>query len=300
METPLRKLKRLWTRSPKENVGELVARLRPASAQKTAAPWLTGKHANWNRLPHYLELLRGFTARAGHPLVFADKRVLEVGPGPALGFAPFALVEGAAQVTELEPGFRDCRADPTFRDEYLFPLYSAHARLHQPRGDFDFDRFVERVNEIEVMTSNLETWASTAPPYDVVVSKSCLEEIADLAAAVSVLHRVSAAGAVHAHYVDFSLYFEQHRVGSPFGSTYRMARRQHPEHLSRPGGVINLLRPSEMVAVFEKHFEVVRFFPLEDHRGRMSLAGRHSDWAGFAEDDLAVANGVIVAVRGGP
>ena len=290
---PLRRLKKVWTKSPRDNWRQLVGRLTRTSEE--APDWLSGKHAKWNRLPHYLELFRRFSDRIGHPFDMAGKRVMEIGGGPVLGLGPFAVIEGATGFTLIEPGFKECRAEQTFKDQYLFPLYSTHAR--SVGTAFDFEAFLKQVDLMEVSNSTMEQYASSGPGFDVVLSKSCLEHITDLDSAVEVSHRLSKPGAVHAHYIDFSMHRDADRVGSPFGPTYQRAKAENPEYLPNPGGIVNLLRPSEMISMFEKRFSSVHFFKLEDYTERLSREKVHGDWSGFAKEDLGIANGVLLAIK---
>jgi hypothetical protein len=295
MNSQIRRFKRLWTKSPKDNWLNLVGRV---THKETREPdWLAGKHAKWNTLTHYLELFRRFSEKAGVKFQLKGKRVMEIGGGPVLGVGPFALIEGAAGFTLIEPGFRECRNEESFRDHYLFPLYTTHARVWQAEHPLDFQGFLKRIDTIEASTTPMEQYTSEGSLFDVVVSKSCLEHIADLDQAIEVCHRVSNPGSIHAHYIDFTMHRDEDRVGSPFGLMFKQSKAQNPEHLSQPNGIINLLRATEMTAMFERRFSSVRFFPLEDYSSRISVAERHSDWQGYSSSDLGIANGVMIAIK---
>ncbi len=279
----------LWKRSPRDNARRLLKR-------PGVPVWLDGKHAQWNRLPYYLSLFQAAAESAGRPLSFAGRRVIEIGAGPVLGLLPFAVVEGASGGAIVEPGWVELRNEPDFRQQYLWPLYVTHARLLGGAGD-DFAGFLRAVDALEVETAELEQLAVGQARYDVFLSKSCLEHIRDVDGAARAARAMSTADALHLHYVDFSMHYEVDREGSPFGRTYAMAKSENPELLgqSTGRGVVNLLRPSEMLAIFRRHFRRVGLFPLEHWTGRIDWQSRHGDWNAYSEEDLALANGVLIA-----
>lgn len=279
----------LWKRSPRDNARRLLKR-------PGVPAWLDGKHAQWNRLPYYLSLFRAAAEGAGRELSFEGRRVIEIGAGPVLGLLPFALVEGAMTGGIVEPGWVEVRHEVGFREQYLWPLFVTHARLvgiERP----DFEAFLKAVDGLRVETVELEHLASREAKYDVFLSKSCLEHIADLDGAARAARAMSTGDALHLHYVDFSMHYDVDRENSPFGRTYQLSKRDNPEVLGATTGrgVVNLLRPSEMLEIFRRHFRRVGLFPLEDWRGRLELGGRHPEWQSYSENDLALANGVLIA-----
>jgi len=284
----------VWRNSPRDHWRRL-ARRNGASVDVPA--WTRGKHRQWNRLPYYLELFREFAERAGCELDFRTRRVLEIGAGPALGFAPLALIDGATSCSIVDPGFLEFRGDRRFRDEFLYPLWSTHARLTRQDSMLGYGEFLSRVDAIDVHRVPIEELQSSNEPWDIVLSKSCLEHVGDLGRAVEVCHRASANGSVHLHYVDFTMHREVDRVGSPFGLTYRRSRNDNPEYLGSPSGLVNLLRHTEISDIFKGLFKSAVFFPLVDYFGRIDLDRVHPDWAGYDKRELAVANGVLVAVK---
>jgi hypothetical protein len=206
------------------------------------------------------------------------------------------LVEGARAFCAVDPGYREVRHRAGFADDYLYALHAMHAVTHGTRKA-SFEEFVRGVDSIEAVTARVEELPVQPDRFDVVISKSCLEHIEDLPRALDVCHASSSAGSLHLHYVDFSMHHDVDRVGSPFGRTYQLAKRENPEYFGNVRGLLNLLRASEVRELFERRFAQTEFFPMLEFKGRLKLEQRHPDWESYAADDLAVANAIIVAVK---
>lgn len=283
----------LWTKSPRD----YWRRLRGGAAGAAESYWSFGKHAQWNRLPYYLQLFEAACRKSGRELHFPGARVLEIGAGPALGLIPFAIMGGARSCAIVDPGYREVRGTPGFTNEYLLPLYQTQKFLVGDAGPATFDEFLKRIDAIDVRVSGLEDAGAIGEPFELVLSKSCLAEIADVKRAAQACQALSAPGSLHLHYIGLAMYYERDRLGSPFGETYQHSRAENPEYLQNPGGVINLLRWTDYVEMFRGLFSNVLFLPLEDHAGRLDLAHRHADWSAYPETSLSVANGLLLAVR---
>jgi hypothetical protein len=290
---PLGRLTRyLWTKSPRDYWNRLAA-----APHDDYKPWESGKHRQWNRLPYYLQLFDRCAAQTGHPFKLTGARLLEIGAGPVLGLIPFALVDGAADCAIVEPDFREIRDRKDFQDNYLFPLHATHRTLVAGPAP-DYGTFLERVRRTKVETATMESIRHTDAPYDLVLSKSVFEHVADVASAAKASHALSGPGSLHLHYIDFTMHYDRDRLpGNPFGRTFERAKSANPEYLKNPGGIVNLLRPSEMIAAFRACFQEVHFLPILDMAGRIDVTSRHADWHRYAESDLTIANGVLVAMR---
>jgi hypothetical protein len=286
--------KRVWKTSPEELFQRIAAGPRPKAPY---APWLNSKHGQWARLVYYLDAFRALSARAGRRFEMGGKRVLEIGSGPVLGFGPLALVEGARSFAFVDPGYQEVRDLPGFEEDYLYPLHSMHGAVHGPTPREAFPALCARVRQIQANTKPIESLTLEAESFDLVVSKSCLEHIADLTAALEVIRLASAPGSLHLHYVDFTMHYDVDRVGSPFGTTYQRARRDNPEYFGNVRSLLNLLRPSDVRAAFGSAWSELHFFPLLDLRGRVPLSGLHADWQGYSDEDLTTANAIYLAVR---
>lgn len=284
----------LWTKSPQDYWNRVFG------PPQTYRPWATGKSAQWNRLPFYLQMMRATAQQAGRPLDFTGKRVLEIGAGPVLGLIPFVLLEGASEGGIIEPDYIDISNERGFHEEYLYPLYHLYRQVLGKTDAPNFPAFIEATKRIRVERRTLEHLDVKDAPFDIIVSKSCLEHIADLPSAVRVSRSISSPGSLHIHYVDFSMHYTRDQLpGNLLGKTYQQARADNPEFLANPGGIVNLLRPSEMIAAFRQHFSEVHFFPSVDYKDRaamLNLGARHADWKKYEESDLTIAHGVVLAV----
>lgn len=280
----------VWTKSPQDHWRRLVG-------AAEGPLWASGKHRQWNRLPYYLRAFQVVAEHHGQRLEFSGRKVLEFGPGPVLGFAPFALIEGAASVTLVDATYQDLRDNRQFQIEYLFPLFRTHSRLTRGAGPPDFESFLSKLRQMEVRLGFVEQFQAAPGHFDLVLSKSCIDYITGIDRAVDICHEASTTGSLHFHYVDFSMYRRVDRIGSPFGKGYQQSRESNPEYFKNRGGDLNLLRPSDIVAAFERRFRKVYFFALADYRGQVDLDRVHPDWAHYQPDDLAIANGVLLAIK---
>lgn len=284
----------LWTKSPRD----YWRRLAPGRHSDQRGVWALGKHRQWNRLPYYLEAFRMVAEQHGHRLDFSGRRVLEFGAGPVLGFAPFALVEGAAAVTVVEPVYTELRGESHFQDEYLHPLFCSYSRLRGRADVQDFESFLADVRRIDVRLCCAEEFEAPAAPFDIVLSKSTIMHFVDIDRAVDVCYDASASGSLHCHYLDFTMTRPANRIGSCFGSMYRTSRASNPEYFTNPGGYLNLLRMSDIVRAFERRFSAVHFLSLvEEPTCRIPTHEIHADWSRYRPEELRIANGVLLAVK---
>ena len=284
----------VWTNSPKE----LWSRLRRGRSQPAPIPaWKQGKHAQWGRLVYYLDLFRRLCGKHGHELELGKGHVLEIGAGPVLGFGPLALAEGAQSYTVVDPAYQELRNNEGFYEDFLYPLFCMYATSHSPDADLSFDDFKERVRGAQAHAAPIEDCDLEPNKFRLIISKSCLEHIRDLSTAAERCHAVSSEGSLHVHYVDFSMHQKVDRIGSPFGKTYSQSRESNPEYFGNVRGLVNLLRCNDVISIFEKRFRQVHFHPLLNLSGRMSFDDVHPDWRGYSAEDLAVVNGVLIAVK---
>lgn len=282
---------RLWTASPQAHLERFRARL----FREPSRPWRHAKHAKWNRLGYFLWMLEAAAARAGRSLSFRDRRVLEIGAGPVLGFAPFGLIAGARSFNIVEPVFDDPRPYPEFGREYLRPLFETHGKLTPDCPLASLEALYEALQGVRVFESL--SGAQSSEEHDLVISKSCLEHIADLGTALRQTATLSSAASLHVHYVDFTRHRKTGRGGGSLATLYRTAKRESPEALHN-GGLINLTRPSELLLHFEQSFADVRWTPLLRLPDEVpSQRERHPDWRDYDDADLSVANGIVVAAE---
>ena len=300
-------LRYLWVHSPQQT-SKRLAQIFSQSPVSETKQWASGKHKRWNRLPYFLDLFKTVSEGAGYQFDFNGRTVAEVGAGPALGFLPFALIEGASKTTIVEPGYSEChsdsdfryfecRSDSDFRRDYLMPLFQTHSKLVPERRAITYGRFIEKMMKIQICHTSIEKWGRTGTSYDIIMSKSCLEYIHDIGSAVDNIAAMSSADSINVHYIDFTMHFSQHRTGTPFGATYQTSKDDNPEYYKNPGGILNLLRRQDFLREFEKRFDDVYFFPLVEYSTCMEFDRIHSDWSNYETDDLAIANGILLAIK---
>ncbi len=142
------------------------------------------------------------------------KRVLEIGPGDTLGVALLFLCAGACEVVCLDK-FAPTRKDTHMRDVYR-ALYNCLSGEEQSR----FDSFVVDGNILDVAPVHLmqgigiEDATSLFEPayFDLIVSRSVLEEVHAIDVTISVMKRLLAPDGMMVHKIDlrdygmFSLY----------------------------------------------------------------------------------------------
>lgn len=281
----------LWTKSPRDIWQRLSGR-KPAGDPV----WASGKHRQWNRLPYYLQAFRVAAGHFGHTLDVAGRRVLEFGPGPALGFAPFLLVEGATAITLVDPGYEEVRDETRFQRSYLLPVYRSYSRLMGRAGPGDFDAFLAAVRQIEINKCRAEELQLPADQFGVVLSKSTMEYFTDIDRFVDICYDSSTAGSLHCHYLDLTMHRPEARAKSPFGDAYQRSRASNPEFYQNPGGDLNLLRLSDLTVAFQRRFKEVHFYALEEYPERVP-AQLHADWAKYPAAELGIANGILLAVK---
>jgi hypothetical protein len=256
-----------------------------------------GKHRHWNRLPYYLRAFQAIAEQNDLNFSFVGRHSLEIGAGQVLGFAPFAIVEGGAAVSVLDPAYVELRENQNFQRQYLYPLYCMHSRLSGAVGPRDFESFMDRIMRIEARACGLEQLAPSPERYDLLLSKSCLACLPDIDRAVDACYDVSTTGSLHFHYIDFTPLNALDVNGMPFGTMYQQSRDSNPVYFKNPRGELNLLRASDFVAAFRRRFSKVHFSVLTDCRAEKPPNGVHSDWAHYSAEDLNTANGVLLAVK---
>jgi hypothetical protein len=215
------------------------------------------------------------------------RRVLEVGCGPLAGFAPLAVMRGASAYEGFDPAWDAAVfAHPRLTDRFLRP---AHAHIAAGiENAMDFNRFqAEFERTSEFTTAGIEA-RRPAEPADLVLSLSCLEHIGDVAGAFAALAAATGPGTRHLHLVNFSNHQSKAR---PFDNLYDL----HPdEHRRRYGPHINLLRPSEITAAFEKAGLRCRLEPVSVVPEALAGLDLHTWWAErFAPSELAVRTAIV-------
>ena len=237
----------------------------------------TAKH---NAPTLVVDRLLRYQRALGHDIDFGDKRVLELGAGPVLGWALAGLALGAQRYIVLDPSF-----NPDVI-EAVAPYFNDQRRwLALAFGGVDGPAQLLNDGRLEVVRAAGARSGLAKASVDLVLSNSVIEHVLDLDELVDELLRVSAPGAVQYHFVDFS----DHRAQADrFGGLYG----HHPDEIRRlyrhRGLHVNMLRPSDVEAAFARHFNVERTVFLAN-ADSMSVHSPQPWWAAHYErDDLAI------------
>lgn len=228
------------------------------------------------RYERVLDTQRGWT-----PLAFEGARVVEVGCGPLLGWGPIAAYLGAARYVVAEPRLRHevLRADAV-RTRYFLPLHQQLEAVYA--RNVPFDEFLDRIaGRIEVHVSPIETCPLPPGSADIVVSQTVLQHVRDLDGALGVIAGASHEATRQLHAVNFT---DHHTgPGDPFREIYRI----EPDAYFSRDDLLNLKRPSEILAAFRRAglpVDLVPYYRDADIETR-TLA---SYWRRFDLDDLAI------------
>ena len=214
----------------------------------TAKDLLTSvKHRHGIRFAEFLLRQEAILTReiGWKPLDFEGARVIEVGCGPLAGYGPLAIFRGARTFESAEPEWdRDLFASEEIARQYLYPLHADLSALYGARMSFDeFRQALE--DRIVVHRAGFEK-APIGEKADIILSQSCLEHVFPLEETVSRLADLQAPETRFLHLVDFGNHY---LAPNPFDGLYE----EPPEaYISRRGKAINLLRASDVTALFSK------------------------------------------------
>jgi len=227
------------------------------SAAWTATELLSsGKHSRGIRFAELLLRQEAIVRRhmAWEPLDFAGRRVLEVGCGPLGGFGPLAVFCGATSFQSAEPEWdAELFFSDAVRDKYLRIYHADLAALYGPR--MDFDTFQQALSaRMSIYRVGLER-APIDGPVDIVLSQSCLEHVFPLEATIEKLAAVQSPQTRFLHLVDFGNHYP---TGNPFEGLYELPPE---DYIARRGRAINLLRISDVAALFTRHGIAARAVP---------------------------------------
>jgi hypothetical protein len=176
-------------------------------------------------------------------LDFTGKNVLEVGSGPLLGFAPFAVFMGCRQYVCLEPMYNpEILNHPKVR-KYFLMIHKDLTALYGKKMSFE-DFFQAITQKVSVYSEPLETFEKEYK-FDIILSNSCLEHIQDLKGGLKNLKRISFPQATFLHVVDFGNHSE---TINPF---HRIYMSSPEDYFKRYGRLLNLLRPPDMMELFK-------------------------------------------------
>ncbi len=221
-------------------------------------------------------------------LEFGGKVAIEVGCGPLLGWGPLAVYLGARRYLCLEPRFRhEIMESPEIQQRYFLPMHQQLEAIYQ-RG-VSLDEFMSRLSDrIEIRTVAVQEWDLAPGGADVLLSNSVLQHVGDPLDGIRSLVRAAAPGARHFHVVNFADHPKD--PVRPFAKMYSA----DPEAYRQESILLNLKRPSELLALFEHCGEPVRLVPYyrDPNIGAMKKA---EYWNRFSNDDLSIQMGFLVS-----
>lgn len=234
-------------------------------------------------------------ARHGHwpPLDFTDKRVLELGCGPLLGFAPLAIFLGCSEYLCVEPmlNMEFVQAEVLVH-RYWHPLHEDLCALYGKRCTLD--EFMHLLRDKVVPAPSDLPSADINGAIDISLSNSCLEHIEGLSKTLEVLAGITAPNGRFIHLVNFG----SHRPArNPFQPLYSVS----PESFrAKYGNKINMIRYPEMLDLFNAAGLPARMVPL--YTSPYEFEGDvHPAWADrFSWEELWTKAALIVDTTGIP
>lgn len=287
------KLPYLLSLTPRET-WRLVRRRLPLLRQGPAwtAPELlsSAKHGRGIRFAELLLRQEAIVRRhmAWTPLDFVGASVVEVGCGPLAGFGPLAIFGGAASFESAEPEWdADLFFSEAIADGYLRIFHADLVGLYGERMNYAAFRcaLAERMT---IHRRGFEA-APIGAPADIVLSQSCLEHVFPLEATVGKLAAIQTERTRFLHLVDFGNHYP---TANPMQGLYE----QPPsDYIARRGKAINLLRSSDVAALFAEHRIEARVIP--SRKVRDSYTGSIHPWWRERYDDDALFTQLVLMAR---
>jgi hypothetical protein len=190
------------------------------------------------------------------PLDFDGKRILEIGCGPLLGIGPIAVYLGATEFVCVEPRYHpEVLESNEVQIRFFLPLYHQLDALYG-RG-LSFDEFIDRIKTgIRIDTVKIEDYQHIGNPMDIVYSNGVLNHVGDIDLALNRIQQVSHESTRHFHVVNFTDH-HGNPPDDPFREIYSLEPAQYFEHDS----LLNLKRPSEILALFSEAGITVSMVP---------------------------------------
>lgn len=215
------------------------------------------------------------------PLDFDGKRLLEIGSGPLLGLGPIAVYLGAIEYVSVEPNYQPAvlESDVVWT-RFFLPLHQQLDALFDL--GIDFNEFVNRIrSRIRVEPAPIEACIDVVNTADIVFSNGVLNHVAGLERAVGRIRQISHPSTRQFHVVNFTDHM------SPPDNPFREIYRLDPKDYFAQDSLLNLKRPSEIAALFDRAglpVTMVPYYVDQDIETR-TLAPY---WKRFSASDLAV------------
>lgn len=273
-------------RSPGENLRALRAKLTTGSTDfmydletVTRSPFHMDARRPIDRLDRYQRVLR--RRHDWHDLDFEGKTVVEVGCGPLLGWGPIATYLGCRRYVCVDPRLQPAVVHSGLvARRFFLPMLRQLEALYG-RG-IELDTYLERLSRcVEPVTREFAATPPVAGPVDLVFSNNVLQHVHDLDGFLDGVRAVSGAATRQLHIVHFTDH--ESPPDRPFDAIYSVSPRAY---LARRA-LVNLKRPSEVAAAFDRHGIGVTLVPY--------IVGDQPDparldphWRQFTAEDLAI------------
>lgn len=283
----LHKFDRLLDLSPREFAQRLRWRFQqPATVQleRILASSKLRPQRLWDMLSRYEAILRRQTSWPD--LIFQNQRVLELGSGPLLGWAPLALFCGAESYDCIDPNpFLLTFELPDLREKFLRPLHKDLSALFGPL--MSFKELLERLNGDVRLIARPLAEATSSHQYDIVLSNSCLEHIIPLEPSIRRLAKFCSPETRHLHLVDFG----SHTLAkNPFHGLYDVSRQTASTKFVKQ---LNLLRLPDMTTIFEDSGIPIQATPYYSWAEQFDRHV-HTDWsARYSAEDLFTKTAIL-------
>lgn len=232
-----------------------------------------------DRLQRYERVLQTKIGRT--PFDFSGKHVFELGSGPLLGWAPIAVYLGASSYVCVEPQFHPEVLDSKeIWTRFFLPMHKQLEALFD--YNISFMEFNERIRtRIQVHTRTIEECRLPRCFADIAISNNVLQHVLPLEQTIREIQAISKPLCRQFHNVNFTDHVSP--PDKPFQDLYR---RSAEEYFSQDS-LLNLKRPSDILAMFENAGLNVKLVP---YYYDMELDRQHvvPYWKRYDTDDLAM------------
>ena len=237
-------------------------------------------NSKYNDPARLIDRLLRYQKIMGKEIPFAGRTVLEIGAGPDLGWVFCALALGAERYYVLEPSF-----DPSLLVDLSAYLKEHHRYVHRVFGPVSVLEDMLGSGRVNILKNDASQTGLTDGAIDLIISNSVLEHIHNLDDVVKELQRISHPGCIQYHFVDMT---DHYKRDDPFSHLYPF----HPDYLrrlfARRGLPINLLRASDLEAIFSRYFKV-RETVFFENGSCTSVRDSHNWWKErYSTDELAI------------
>ena len=283
----------LLNQSPRANWTALLRKLfeSEASCEYTTEIFLSPKHMRSQRLYDFFH--RYITIARHHSdwsfPGFQGATIVELGPGPLMGWGPLAVFDQCEMFIGIEPSFNQkLLEDSRFTDIYLLGVHRDLCALYNQ--EIAFVEFQKAVEERIVGFKSIESLDENTY-VDIMLSNSCLEHIIDLKSTINTLYQRATPGSVFLHCVDFGSHLSK---TDPFSAIYSSPPTTKGID---PIMGINFLRPPDILDIFRSAGFIVECIPYYSAPQSTSqkLSSYWSD--NYSPEELFLKVGIFVGAK---